>query len=322
MTPTTKLYNNFIGIDIAKLTFVVAISNDSSTKTFANNIDGFKEFYKQHKEYLPKALIVLETTGGYELSLIKFLLAKKCLVHRCHAQQVKYFIRSLGQRNKTDAIDAKALVKYGKERHQELALYQEPDERSLKLKSLLLRRDDLVKLQTQEKNRMAGPDNEYVRGSIKGLLLYLSEAIKKVEAEIEDLTQDKEIQNQLKVLQTVPGIGKLTSTTLLAFLPELGKIDRRSIASLVGVAPHPKDSGQYKGYRCVSGGRQNVRTKLFTAAMAAAKSKTNLGDYYRALIAKGKKPIVAITALMRKIIVIANARFRDYYDANNLILKI
>ncbi|WP_341754331.1 transposase [Candidatus Tisiphia endosymbiont of Dioctria rufipes] len=312
MTPTDKLYNNFIGIDIAKSTFAVAISNNK-IMTFSNNTIGFKEFFKQYKSFLTDSLIVLETTGGYETELVNFLLSKKCAVHRAHAQKVKYFIRSLGTRAKTDSVDAQALVKYGQERHKELSLQQKPDQKMSKLKIFLSRRDDLVKLQTQEKNRMAGPNNEMIKDSIEDLLLCLSKAIQKLEEEIAELTTDEKTVEQLEVLETVPGIGKVVSKVLLAFLPEIGKVDRRQIASLVGVAPHPKDSGQYKGYRSVSGGRQNVRTKLFTAAMSAAKSKSKLGEYYRDLIARGKKPIVAITALMRKIIVIANARVRDYY---------
>jgi transposase len=316
MTPTTELYNNFIGIDIAKSTFVVAISNNNNVVTFANNNSGFKKFLKSYEQFIVNSLIVLETTGGYESKLITFLLENKCYVHRAHAQRVKHFIRSLGLRGKNDFIDAKALVKYGQERYKELILQREPNARMEELKILLSRRDDLVKLQTQEKNRLAGPNNnELIKGSIEGLLLYLANAIKKLEEEIAELTKQEKITERLELLETVTGIGKVVSPVLLAYVPELGKIGRRQIASLVGVAPHPKDSGQYKGYRSVSGGRQNVRTKLFTAAMAAARSKGNLGEYYRGLIARGKKPIVAITALMRKIIVIANARLRDYYLA-------
>lgn len=322
MTATNTLYNNFIGIDIAKATFVVAISSDNEVKTFTNNTNGFISFYKAYNNYLSDSLIVLETTGGYESALIRFLLVKKCFVHRAHAQKVKYFIRSIGQRSKTDAVDAKALVRYGQERYKELDLYQAPSKKIVRLKSLLSRRDDLVKLQVQEKNRLAGPENEEITESIRRLLLYLSKAIKDIEVELDEVIQDVEVKSQLEILQTIPGIGKLISKALIAFLPELGKIDRRQIASLVGVAPHPKDSGQYTGYRSVCGGRQCVRTKLFTAAMAAARSKSELGNYYSSLIARGKKPIVAITALMRKIIVIANARLRDYYASNNLLFTI
>jgi transposase len=199
MTPTKTLYKNFIGIDIAKLTFVVAISNNDNTMTFDNSITGFKAFYKHYKNAIKDALIVLETTGGYESSLTRFLLSKSCSVHKAHAQKVKYFIRSLGQRSKTDAIDAKALVRYGQERYSCLALHKEQEEKNLRLKSLLLRRDDLIKLQTQEKNRAVAPDNEFIKASIKDLLLYLSEAISKVDAEIEELVQAQEVQEQLQV---------------------------------------------------------------------------------------------------------------------------
>ena len=305
------MYQNFIGIDIGKESFYLAIHGGKHVKEFDNTASGFQTCFDSIKVIAQESLIVLETTGGYEMGLIRFLQGHQCAVHRANTRKVKHFIRSLGQLGKSDAIDARGLAHYGFERHTSLEIFVEnPQQRLLKL---VKRRQDLKAMMVKEKNRLKAPEQDELTESIQTILVVLQSEITKIEKIVADLyTEIPNLAEKQKVLQTVPGIGPVISSSLLAFMPELGMLDRRKIASLGGLAPHPNESGKKVGYRYTRGGRIEVKTLLFTAAMTAARSNSRLGEYYQGLIARGKKKMVALVALMRKILVIANARIRDY----------
>jgi len=307
-----KVYQNFIGIDIGKDEFYVGQADIQEVVIYPNQKDGFISFVDKFKEIQAKTLIVLETTGGYELSLIRYLQAQGFFVHRANTRKVKSFIRSLGNLGKSDAIDARGLAFYAKERHEQLGLYEPPaDEKLLKL---IRRREDLNKILVQEKNRLKAPDQEELKDSFKTIIRVLENELNVLEDRIDKLIQaNKEYTEKRSVLKTLPGIGTIISAQLLVLVPELGQLDRRKIASLGGVAPHPNESGKKIGYRYVRGGRYDVKRALFLAAMTASRGKSRLGEFYRKLIASGKKKMVALVAVMRKILVIANARMRDYY---------
>lgn len=309
------MYQTFIGIDIGKKTFVVACAEQKATFEFDNSKEGFKLFYQQFKSILPSAFVVLETTGGYEMPLLDYLISHKVPVHRANTRKVKFFIRSLGQEAKTDAIDAQGLAQYGQERHEKLALYAlcHPDQKQLQL--LTQRRLDLKQMIVQEKNRCQAPGiSPVVKKSCTAVLKSLEKQVETIEAEMRTvLEKSPEQKAKIEVLKKIDGVGDIVSTALLALVPELGLIDRRQIASLVGLAPFPCESGLKTGYRRTKGGRQDVRSILFMAAFAASHSKGKLGDFYRRLVKNGKKKMVAMTALMRKIIVIANAKMADWY---------
>lgn len=276
-TTTRPVYNNFIGIDISKRNFVVSINTKEGTNSFNNTLLGFAKFKKEFKDKLPSSLIILETTGGYENKLVEFLINNKYKVHKAHAQNIKYFIKSLGTKAKSDSVDPKALVRYGMERQSNLRLYESPDPTTKTLASLTARRDELIRVRTQEKNRLSSPNSEIIKESLENHLEYLDKSIDDINAKIDlIIKEDKSISDKISILKTVPGIGDVVAKTLIAYLPELGRLDRRSIASLVGVAPYAKDSGEYNGHRSVRGGRKNVKAKLFTAAMAAARSSSNI----------------------------------------------
>jgi len=171
-------------------------------------------------------------------------------------------------------------------------------------------------MQAQEKNRLKAPGNQEVHESIEDMLQHIAKVIDTLNQQIREMFDTYPMLKELTtVLEAVPGIGPVNSWVLIALLPELGKTDRRRLASLVGVAPHPRDSGTYSGYRSTSGGRQNVRTKLFTAALSVSRSKSSLGGYYQGLLQRSKKKMSAIVALMNKILTILNARMRDFYAA-------
>jgi transposase len=308
-----KVYNNFIGIDIGKFGFVCSLYSSNETKEYANTMEGIDKFIEENGGYLADGLSILETTGGYEMALLSTLCHRGFAVHRAHTRKVKSFIRSYGNEAKTDALDAKALALYGYERHKSLKLYEAQKERMLDLYELTQRREDLKQILVAEKNRLQAPRLSRVKSSCRKLVGMLEAEIKEITEEINQLIEeDIVLKKKKEILKTVPGIGEIVSNDLLVLLPEIGEMDRRQIASLAGLAPKANDSGKYNGYRAVGYGRQGIKPKLFLSAMAARNSKTVFKEFYEQLIKRGKKKMVALTALMRKILVTANARVKAW----------
>jgi transposase len=309
------MYQNFIGIDISKDTFTVGEYQHKHTKEFDNALSGFTQFCQAYQDLLANSLVILEATGGYEMNLVRHLISQGVKVHRADARKVKHFIRSLGNHAKTDRIDATGLSHYGYERHSRLECFVLPGMNQEELQQLVQRRLDLKQLLVQEKNRLQAPNkNLTIKKTCEGLIKSIENQLDLLEADIEQMiSSSDEMKAKREILREIDGIGTVIANHLLALLPELGQINRRQIASLAGLAPHPYESGKKTGYRKTQGGRQSVRVILFMGAMTASRSKGRLGDFYRQLIARGKKKMVALTALMRKILVIANAKMRDWY---------
>jgi transposase len=307
-----KDYHNFIGVDIGKFSFVVSVYNSKETKEFENNSQGILLFLEHYKLFLSKSLCVLETTGGYELELLMNLCNSNISVHRANTRKVKNFIRSYGNGAKTDKLDAKALALYGFERRDKLMLFVPKSTNDLELYQLALRKQDLMKMIIAEKARIQGPNAKFTKASCKFMIDTISDQIRLINDRIEVLIQASEALSSKKdILKTIAGIGEVSANPLLILLPELGTLDRKQIAALVGLAPRANDSGTYKGYRGTMSGRDNIKPILFMAAMAARRSHSSFRTFYEKLISRGKKKMVALTALMRKIIVIANAKIRD-----------
>ena len=307
-----SLYNNYIGIDIGKEFFVVAIHDSKKTLEYDNNSTGIKVFINDFKSKLKNGLCVLETTGGYEMRLLFTLCEAGFSVHRANTRKVKRFIQSYGNDAKTDKLDAKALALYGYERAQRLELFSPQSKQALALFELVQRRNDLKQMLVAEKNRLKAPRADIIKISCTAIIEALNQQMITITEEINALIDaDVELKAKKEVLKTIPGIGNIIANELLVLLPELGSLTRRKIASLAGLAPKSNDSGQFSGYRCISYGRCGIKPMLFLAAMAARKSNSTLKSFYDKLISSGKKKMVALTALMRKIIVIANARIRD-----------
>jgi len=308
-----SLYNNFIGIDIGKINFVVAVYGSRKTKSYVNDVSGIKQFISEFKGLLKKSLCILETTGGHEMRLILTLCDKGYAVHRADTRKVKRFIQSYGNDAKTDNLDACSLALYGYERANRLSLFTPPSKQALELYELTQRRADLVKMLVAEKNRLKAPRADLIKESCDALIEVLLKQIQQVTENIDQLIeQDSLLKSKKEILKSIPGIGNIIANELLILLPELGKLSRRKIASLVGLAPKANDSGQYKGYRSVGYGRCGIKPKLYLGAMAARRSNSSLKSFYNHLISKGKLKKVALTALMRKMIVIANARIKEF----------
>jgi transposase len=311
------MYQNFIGIDISKNDFSIAVHGEDKANLYSNNLEGFVAFFSAYQTILKNGLVVLETTGGYELSLIHYLQTHQCAVHRANARKVKYFIRSLGKLAKSDSIDAFGLAQYGQERHTTLELFKVNSQE--KLLKLVQRRIELKQMLVQEKNRRQAPNQHELKKSFDVIINAIEKELQLIEKDIDALCKaDLLLEEKKKILKSIKGIGDITAIGLLALLPEMGTINRKKIASLAGLAPHPNESGKKIGYRSTRGGRADIKPVLFMAAMTAARSKSTLGEFYERLVKAGKKKMVALTALMRKILVIANARMKDFLNLKEI----
>ncbi|WP_265026757.1 IS110 family RNA-guided transposase [Wolbachia endosymbiont (group A) of Bombylius major] len=305
-------YQNFIGIDIGKFKNVAAAHNQRSTIKFDNDATGWQQLFQKFSDILPNSLVTLENTGKYELGLAHFLVDKNVAVHRANTRKVKSFVISHGTLAKSDQSDARALAQYGYERYSTLSLFVPMSKEQTALVALCQRRDDITQMRVQEKCRLKTPENEHIKESCQKTIDFFNGQINEINNAIQKIIDENlELQKRQKILRTVPGIGIKLSQDFICLMPELGYLNKKEVASLAGVAPHPKESGKSIGYRSITGGRSSVRKKLFTASMAAARSKSALGAFYSDLIGRGKKKMVAITALMGKIIVIANARLKE-----------
>jgi transposase len=299
------LYKNFFGIDIGKFSFVVSQYGSKSTIEYENSAAGILLFVEEHSDLLPDSLCVLETTGGYELEVLYSLISQGFKVHRADTRKVKSFIRSFGTSAKTDSLDARALAAYAQERHTKLELFKPQAQESIELFQLVQRRSDLKNTLVAEKNRLQSPVTKFVKDSILLLISFLQDQLEIITNKIQlIINNNPTLKAKSDILKSIPGIGDIIAFELLILLPELGRLCRRKIASLAGVAPRANDSGQFKGYRKTGYGRGGVKTTLFLAAMAARNSHSTLKEFYERLINKGKKKMVALTALMRKILVI------------------
>jgi transposase len=309
------VYQNFIGIDIGRNEFAAALYGDNSVRFYPNEMLGFQSFLEDFSSIVMHSLIVLESTGGHEMALLTVLAARDIASHRADTRKVKSFIRSFGQKGKTDKIDALGLAHYAYERQLILKPFKPNEENQIKLKFLEERRLDLRQMLVQEKNRLKSPGNASVCRSIEFMISTLEKEMDNIAKQIaEMISASDKLSKKKELLKSVPGVGEKTASSLLAFVPELGSLNGKQIGSLCGVAPFPKQSGTKTWYSRTSGGRRNMRPLLYLAAMGASRSKTHLGDFYRKLIAASKKKLVALTALMRKIVVIANARIRDFIN--------
>jgi len=309
MTALATAVSHFIGCDVGKTTIVVFDSRDRQTRTISNNPNDLAAFAA---ELDSNGFVVCEATGGYETALLEALSKAGIPAHRADARKVKAFIRSFGILGKSDAIDAAALSRYGKDRHAELTRWLPRDEHRIQIQALTMTRRDLVAQRLAWNNRRQSPTVGAAQPYIQKIAQCLDEQIEAIEAAIAALINDnKTLERAVKVLRTIGGIGPKVAPALIALMPELGSISRKRAAALAGLAPHPKQSGTRDAQRHVKGGRPEIKRVLFMAALVASRHDPKSKAFYQRLIQNGKKPLVAITALMRKIITIANAKLRD-----------
>ena len=316
MSVCTTTPSRFVGCDVSKTSIVVFDTASSQTRVIPNRASDLARFAHSLDQ---SCLVICEATGGYETRLLDAMLAAGRAAHRADARKVKAFIRSFGTLGKSDAIDAQALARYGAERHASLAPWQAQDPARRTLQALVLLRIDLVAMRQAQLNRLAAPQAGDIAPLLRPILRHIETQIRAIEARIAALIRvHPTLRQALAILRTIPGIGDVSAAALLALMPELGRLSGRQAAALAGVAPHPYQSGSREGYRSTRGGRTDLKRALFMPALVASRAKGSLSIAYQRIIARGKKPIVAITALMRKIIVIANAKLRDAFLSHPL----
>jgi transposase len=295
----------FIGCDVGKSSITVFDSRGGRPRSIANDPASLTRFADTLDA---SCLVICEATGGHEAALLAAMVLANVPAHRADARKVKAFIRSFGILGKSDIIDARALARYGQERHTGLTRRVAHDACRDQLQALVLTRKDLVDARVAHANRLSAPGAEAVRSFLEPIVAALEAQIAAIETAVRTLIEQHEpLRVATRALREIEGIGPVTAATLLALLPELGTLNRRQIAALAGVAPHPNQSGGSDGYRRTKGGRRPIKEALFMAAMAAARYHPKLRVRHAALIARGKCKLVALVAVMRGLIVLCNA---------------
>jgi transposase len=294
------------GIDVSKATLDVASVPELLSFQVANDEHGIEQLAKRLGG---TELVVMEATGGYETAVATALVAAGLRVAVVNPRQVRDFAKATGRLAKTDRIDAQIIAAFGVA--VEPQILQLPDEDAKELQALLIRRTQLVAMRVQEVNRL-GLVQGAMRKGIKKHIDWLEQEIDKLDIDLTaGLRSSPAWRAKDELLRTLKGIGPITSGTLLVALPELGRLDRRAIAALVGLAPFNCDSGKMRGRRSIYGGRSRIRTLLYMAATSAIRSNTAIRAFYERLKSRGKPHKVAMVACMRKMLTILNAMVRD-----------
>lgn len=299
----------YVGIDVGRDVLEVALSSSKQTSSYANNQAGIAELVAELQSQQPER-IVLEASGGYEHSLLRRLQAARLPVARLNPTRVRRFAAASGRLAKTDRIDAQVLAQFAQ-------VMQPPSQAALSpaqedLAWRLARRRQLVSMLSIEKNRLHTASHAEMGQHVQQTIDLLQAQLKALEMDIQQqLSQFPEVLAQIELLGTQKGVGLITALTLVVDLPELGRVNRQQIAALAGVAPFNRDSGRYQGKRRTRGGRSHVRSALYMAALSATRSNPRIKEFYQRLLAKGKEKKVALTACMRKLLVILNAMARQ-----------
>ncbi|MBW2087361.1 MAG: IS110 family transposase [Deltaproteobacteria bacterium] len=291
-----------VGIDVSKEFFDLHILEDNRDIHFEYT----SKQVKKCVDYLTRlsvVLVVLESTGGYEIPLACELQAARLPVAIVNPRRIRDFAKAQGQMAKTDKLDARNIAYFG-------ATLQPPPRKVINenqriLKALAARRDQLIKMRVAETNRMEHVLGKEVARSLRAILRALEKEIERVDQHIKDhIDQQPELKQKVAILKSVPGIGDISAHMLVVELPELGLINKKEIAALVGVAPMNRDSGMFKGKRMTGGGRRQVRTKMYMPTLVAIQHNPVIRQYYLKLLEKGKSKMTAVVAAMRKLIVI------------------
>lgn len=303
----------FVGIDVSKDELEVASVPQSSRLRVARDEAGLVQLVERLKALGP-SLVVLEASGGYEMPVVMALAGAglPCVV--VNARQVRDFAKASGKLAKTDRIDAQVIAEFAQAiRPQVRAL---PDAASAQFIALVARRRQLVEMLTAEQNRLA-LSHAAVREDLKQNIEWLKRRVRDLDGELTRAVRASPLWRESdKLLQQVPGVGRVVSAVLLALLPELGRLSPKQIAALVGLCPFNRDSGRWQGKRSIFGGRASVRAVLYMAIVSAIRWNPLIKVFYQRLLAAGKPKKLAMTACMRKLLVILNAMMRDRTNWN------
>jgi len=298
----------YVGIDVSKDFLDVASTRDGKVKRWANQPNGWVALRRNLHSQQPER-IILEATGGYERALAVVLASAGLPIVVVNPRQVRQYARAMGFLAKTDAIDARVLARFGESKRPPLRLL--PDAPTHELQALIMRRLQLIEMLKAERNRLRLASAS-VRPSLERSIEAVQTWLEDIETSIDNAIDASPVWRQKQsLLRTLPGAGRVLAVTLLALLPELGTLNRWELAALAGVAPLNHDSGQFRGQRHVWGGRSDIRPTLYMAALVATQHNPQIRSFYHRLIQAGKPRKVALTACMRKLLIILNAILRD-----------
>jgi transposase len=297
-----------VGIDVSKDRLDVAIRPSGERLSVSNDDTGCAQLRKRLAKLKPER-IVLEPTGGYQALVVQALASAKLPVVVVNARQVRQFAQATGKLAKTDAIDADVLAHFAEAIRPEIRPL--PDAAHRELEALITRRRQLVEMRAAEAKRKQSAAAS-VHPSIDAVIQVLSTQIDDIDDNMQRVIRETPAWKDADERnQSTPGVGPVLSTTMTALVPELGKLNRKEIASLIGVAPFNNDSGQGERKRTTWGGRATVRAVLYMASLSAIRYNPVIGAFYARLVAKGKPAQVALVACMRKLLTILNAMARD-----------
>ena len=305
----------FVGIDVAKQDLAIHLRPSNEHFSVTNDERGVGELLTRLSELRPE-LIVLEATGGLEILSVSLLAAHSLPVVVVNPRQIRHYAKATGELSKTDRIDARIIALFAERVRPEVRAI--PDEEARELDSLIARRRQLLEMLQAERNRLTQllffPGKQHkqqVRKSIKKHISFLERELHAAESDVEDAVRKSPVWREKDdLLQSVPGVGRILSFTLLSDLPELGRLSRREIAKLVGIAPLSRDSGTLRGHRFIQGGRQNVRRALYMGALVATRYNPLIRAFYQRLLEAGKPKKLALVACMRKLLTILNTMVR------------
>lgn len=305
----------FVGIDVAKQDLAIHLRPSNEHFSVTNDERGVGELLTRLSELRPE-LIVLEATGGLEILSVSLLAAHSLPVVVVNPRQIRHYAKATGELSKTDRIDARIIALFAERVRPEVRAI--PDEEARELDSLIARRRQLLEMLQAERNRLTQllffPGKQHkqqVRKSIKKHISFLERELHAAESDVEDAVRKSPVWREKDdLLQSVPGVGRILSFTLLSDLPELGRLSRREIAKLVGIAPLSRDSGTLRGHRFIQGGRQNVRRALYMGALVATRYNPVIRAFYQRLLEAGKPKKLALVACMRKLLTILNTMVR------------
>lgn len=301
--------SSVVGIDVSKASLDVAFGSIAHVRRFPNTPRGHHQLARAVGRYATKR-IVLEASGGYERRVLVHLTDENLPVVRVNPRQVRDFARATGILAKTDAIDARVLVRFGAAVEPEHRPLPSPARR--RLADLQTRRSQIVALRTAELNRLEQTTDALITRTIKAVIRALDQQIAIIEAEsAQVIAEHKELERTYAILTSVPGVGPVTAAVLMGGMPELGTLSRQQAAALAGLAPFNSDSGTQRGSRHIRGGRAPVRTALYMAALSAVRCNPVIAEDFARLTAAGKPHKVAMAACMRKLLTILNALVRD-----------
>lgn len=297
----------FVGIDVSKERLDVTMRPSGESESVSNDKDGIEALVKRLREVGP-SLIVLEATGGLERGVTRGLASAELPVVVVNPRQVRDFAKATGQLAKTDRIDALVLARFGEAVRP--ALRPLPDELTMELRALIARRRQITEMIVAERNRLSRASKS-VKKRIDAHIGWLEAELDRADKDLDQSIGQSPIWREKEdLLRSVPGIGPVISRSLIAELPELGELNRKQIAALVGVAPLNRDSGTLRGRRRIWGGRATVRAVLYMAALVASRRNAVIGGFYKRLRNAGKAPKVALVACMRKLLTVLNSMIK------------